>query len=355
MKILTVIGARPQFIKAAALSKELQCYNDILEIIVHTGQHFDDNMSKVFFEELDIPKPKYNLSINNKSHGDMTGMMLSEIEKIIKIENPDWIIVYGDTNSTLAGALAASKMNIKIAHIEAGLRSFNMEMPEEINRILTDRISTMLFCPTQNAKNNLYNEGFKKFNCKVVVSGDIMKDSKFLFNKLIIKPNNLTLSKKFALATVHRAENTNDIRRLKGIFKALNNIGKKMDLILPIHPRTKKILNANNINTEFINTIPPVGYLNMAWLIKNCFVVLTDSGGLQKEAFFNKKFCITLRDETEWIELVSNKVNFLVGANEKRIFSKFDYILKNNPDFNCDELYGRGNISKKIIESIINY
>ena len=355
MKFLTIVGARPQFIKASAFSKELKKFKNINEVIIHTGQHFDDNMSDVFFEELNIPKPKYNLSINNKSHGEMTGMMLSKIEKIIKIENPDWLIVYGDTNSTLAGALAATKMNVKIAHIEAGLRSFNMDMPEEINRILTDRISTILFCPTQNAKNNLFNEGFKKFNCKIVVSGDIMKDSTSLFNKLTIKPDNIKLSKKFALATVHRAENTNDAERLRGIFKALNNIGKKINVILPIHPRTKKILKEKNINTENINIIPPVGYLNMTWLIKNCFIVLTDSGGLQKEAFFNKKFCITLRDETEWIELVYNKVNFLVSADEKRILSKFDYLLKNNPVFNCKEFYGKGNISKKIIQSIINY
>ena len=189
----------------------------------------------------------------------------------------------------------------------------------------------------------------------VILKKLLWQQSWIIINVLTIKPDNIKLSKKFALATVHRAENTNDAERLRGIFKALNNIGKKINVILPIHPRTKKILKEKNINTENINIIPPVGYLNMTWLIKNCFVVLTDSGGLQKEAFFNKKFCITLRDETEWIELVSNKVNFLVSADEKRILSKFDYLLKNNPDFNCKELYGKGNISKKIIQSIINY
>ena len=355
MKILTVIGARPQFIKAAALSKELQYYKDISETIVHTGQHFDKNMSKVFFDELNIPKPKYDLGVNSKTHGNMTGLMLSKIEKIIKIEDPDWLIVYGDTNSTLAGALAASKLNIKIAHIEAGLRSFNMKMPEEINRILCDRISTLLFCPTQNAVKNLYLEGFKRFNSTIINSGDIMKDSTKLFSKLFTKPENIKISKKYILVTVHRAENTDDPKRLTAIFNALKKISKTIQVILPIHPRTKKILKKNNISTGEINLISPVGYLNMGWLIKNCFIILTDSGGVQKEAFFNKKFCITLRDETEWIELVSNKVNFLVSADEKRILSKFDYLLKNNPVFNCKELYGKGNISKKIIQSIINH
>ena len=352
MKIITILGARPQFIKAGSVSREISKYKEIEEVIVHTGQHFDTNMSDVFFDEMKIPKPHYNLGINSKSHGAMTGQMLEKIEEILLIEKPDWVMVYGDTNSTLAGALAASKLHIKIAHIEAGLRSFNMKMPEEVNRILTDRISTILFCPTDAAVKNLKNEGFDNFDCKVIKSGDVMQDGAIFYKDLAVKPD-IEVKDDFVLCTIHRAENTDDDKRLRDIFKALNEISKEKQVILPLHPRTKKILSNLNVNIGNLNIIDPVGYLEMVWLIDNCDVVMTDSGGLQKEAFFFGKACITLRDETEWIELVDNGFNQLVGANQAKIidtYSKYTNLF--NKDYSLD-LYGKGKASKLIVEQLL--
>ena len=241
MKILTILGARPQFIKAGSVSREILKHKEIKEIIVHTGQHYDANMSDIFFEEMQIPKPDYFLGIGGKSHGAMTGQMIEKIEEVCLKEKPDWIMVYGDTNSTLAGAIVASKLHIKLAHIEAGLRSFNMNMPEEVNRILTDRVSNILFCPTDTAVQNLKNEGYDKLDCKIVKSGDVMQDGAIFYKDLAVKPS-FNIKENYILCTIHRAENTDDETRLRGIFEALNEIAKEKKVILPLHPRTKKMV-----------------------------------------------------------------------------------------------------------------
>ena len=356
MKILTILGARPQFIKAGAVSREIRKQQkegkNIEEIIVHTGQHYDKNMSDVFFEELQIPKPYYFLGVGGKSHGAMTGEMIIKLEEVMQKEKPDVVLVYGDTNSTLAGAIAASKLHIPIAHVEAGLRSFNMNMPEEINRILTDRVSKWLFCPTETAVKNLKNEGFENFSCKIINSGDVMQDGAMFYKNLAKKPL-CEIKDDFILCTIHRAENTDNENRLKNIFEALNNIAKEKQIILPLHPRTKKILKNLKINFENLTIIEPVGYLEMVWLIDNCRLVMTDSGGLQKEAYFFKKPCITLRDETEWVELVDIGANVLVGADKKKILNTF----KNNSKFEIQNLklnlYGNGRASEKIVKELL--
>ncbi len=350
MKILTILGARPQFIKAGSVSREIAKYDEIEEIIVHTGQHHDANMSDIFFEEMKIPVPDYNLNINGLGHGAMTGQMLEKIEEILLKEKPDWVLVYGDTNSTLAGALAASKLHIKIAHIEAGLRSFNMNMPEEINRILTDRVSSILFCPTDTAVQNLINEGYDNFAIDVVKSGDVMQDGAIFYKGLAAKPN-MDTNDNYILCTIHRAENTDDEQRLRDIFEALNDIAKEQQIILPLHPRTKKIIAQLDIETEKLTIIKPVGYLEMVWLIDNCNLVMTDSGGVQKEAFFFGKPCITLRDETEWVELVENGFNKLVGADKTKILDTYSN-HKFADDFRGD-LYGGGHACEKIVQKLI--
>jgi UDP-GlcNAc3NAcA epimerase len=354
MKILTILGARPQFIKAGTVSREISKHSEIEEVIVHTGQHYDANMSDVFFDEMKIPKPNYFLGIGGKTHGAMTGQMIEKIEEVALKENPDWILVYGDTNSTLAGAIVASKLHVKLAHIEAGLRSFNMKMPEEVNRILTDRISTILFCPTHTAIENLEQEGYKNLDCQIVNSGDVMQDGAIFYKKFALKPQ-CKIEEKYILATIHRAENTDDEKRLRAIFEALNEIAETKQIILPLHPRTKKIVESLKLDTSNLTLIDPIGYLEMIWLIDNCELVMTDSGGLQKEAFFFQKRCITLRDETEWIELVENNFNTLVGANKNKILNTLNTITsEKNLDFNLD-LYGGGNASSKIIKRLLDY
>ncbi len=356
MKIVTILGARPQFIKAASISREIMRVNEksnvkkIEEIIVHTGQHFDTNMSEIFFEEMKIPKPHYNLNINGMGHGAMTGQMLEKIEEVLIKERPDWVLVYGDTNSTLAGALAASKLHIKIAHVEAGLRSFNMKMPEEINRILTDRMSTVLFCPTDTSIDNLHREGYEGFDCHIVKSGDVMQDGALYYAGL--ESTQTRRDTPFVLATIHRAENTDDISRLSAIIDALNEISKSTAVTVPLHPRTKKIIHDQNIQlNDNIEVIDPVGYLEMISLIKNSTMILTDSGGLQKEAFFFKKPCITLRDETEWVELVSHNFNLLAGADKQKIVKAYSS-HKFNDDYEID-LYGKGKASVKIVSELL--
>lgn len=354
MKIITIIGARPQFIKAAAVSREIAKHKDIQEVIIHTGQHFDTNMSDIFFEELKIPHPNYNLGINGKSHGAMTGQMLEKIEEVLLIEKPDWVLVYGDTNSTIAGALAATKLHIKVAHVEAGLRSFNMKMPEEINRILTDRISNILFCPTTTAVENLIKEGYDSINCKIEKSGDVMQDAAMFYTKFATKPE-VDVENDFILCTIHRAENTDDEDRLKSILQALNEIAKTKQIILPLHPRTRNIIKEKNIeiDTSNIKIIEPVGYLNMVWLLKHCSLVMSDSGGLQKEAFFFKRPCITLREETEWVELVENGYNVLAGSSYDKILDLYkNYKFNVNFDVN---LYGGGIACSNIVNKLRNY
>ncbi len=351
MKVITVVGARPQFIKAAAVSRVFQEQGGIEEVIVHTGQHFDTNMSDVFFEELKIPVPHYNLAINSLGHGAMTGRMLEGIEEIIIKEKPDWVLVYGDTNSTLAGALAAKKLHVKVAHVEAGLRSFNIKMPEEVNRILTDRISDVVFCPTSEAVSNLLREGFESLNVKIIKNGDVMQDAA-LFYADFAKAPTFKLPSKYVLMTMHRAENTDDLVRLKSIIQSVNEIHQHTAVIWLTHPRTKKIIERENIAIDF-QLLDPVGYLEMIYLLKNCALVMTDSGGLQKEAFFFEKNCVTLRDETEWVELVKNECNILVGANREAILSGFNKMSQKNNDFSID-LYGKGTASAIIAKTLLN-
>lgn len=355
MKIVTIVGARPQFIKAAVVSHEIANFSHLKEVIVHTGQHFDSNMSDIFFDQMKIPLPTYNLNINNLSHGAMTGQMLEKIEEILLKEKPKLVLVYGDTNSTLAGALAAKKINIKVAHIEAGLRSFNMQMPEEINRILTDRISDILFCPTNNSINNLANEGFENFSTRIIKSGDVMQDAALHFSKFELKPR-LDIPKEFALATIHRAENTDSIDNLSSIFGALNKIALHRPIIIPLHPRTSQILKKfNSIQiAKNVQVIEPIGYLQMLFLLKRCSIVLTDSGGLQKEAFFFKKPCITLREETEWVELIENGVNIIAGTNSEKILKAFHFFQQQSINYNID-LYGNGQASKLIVCGMNDY
>ncbi len=349
MKIVTIIGARPQFIKASVVSRRIALEKEIQEIVIHTGQHFDENMSDLFFDQLKIPHPHYTLNIHSTTHGEMTGRMLVEIEQILMIEKPDVIVVYGDTNSTLAGALAGSKMHIPIVHIEAGLRSFNMKMPEEINRILTDQVSDVLFCPTELAVTNLKKEGFSARKADVLLVGDVMQDAALLFSKFAKKPYNWIHAGPFIVSTLHRAENTDNIDRLSHLVAALNKIHKEvLPVIMPLHPRTAKILADTAIALD-VQTIEPVGYLEMLWLLQHTTLVMTDSGGLQKEAFFFNKPCVTMREETEWGELVELKANFLTGADSKKIFQTVQSILNLQIQTGTD-LYGGGNASSRIVD-----
>ena len=350
MKLLTIVGARPQFIKAAVVSRAIKKYPQIQEVIVHTGQHFDENMSAVFFEEMEIPKPDYNLNINGLSHGAMTGQMLEKIEEVLIKEQPDWVLVYGDTNSTLAGALAAKKLHVKLAHIEAGLRSFNMQMSEEINRILTDRISDFLFCPTEQAVENLKKEGFDHFSCKILNVGDVMQDAALFYSEKA-KKTQTEIPNSYILATVHRAENTDNSTKLANIFHALEELAKQHGLVLPLHPRTKQKLQ--QIHFDFdrsaITFIDPVGYLEMIYLLKNSKLVLTDSGGLQKDAYFFRKPALTLRDETEWVELVQHGFNKIVGNDKNNIIKETEKTLAKT-DFHFDlNLYGNGRAGETIV------
>lgn len=348
MKILTVIGARPQFIKAAAVSNKLRLDNE--EILVHTGQHYDSNMSDIFFEELEIPKPNYNLEIGSGNHGYQTGKMLIHLEEICVKEKPDMILVYGDTNSTLAGALVGSKLLIPIAHVEAGLRSFNKNMPEEQNRILTDHISKYLFVPSKTAEENLKNEGIIN---GVYNTGDVMFDAINLFKeKAEIKSNILSSleinSKEYILSTIHRAENTNDINRLSNIINGLNN--SNQNIILPLHPRTKKFIKDYGLNlSDKVKIIDPIGYLDMIKLMNNSKKIVTDSGGVQKEAYFLEVPCITMRDETEWVETIENGWNILVGSSSEKII---DAINNFNPTHKPLKIFGNGNAAE-IISNII--
>lgn len=353
MKILTVIGARPQFIKASVVSAAIEKSSNLEEKIIHTGQHFDANMSNIFFDQLGIPKPHYQLDINSGSHGSMTGRMLEEIEKICLTEQPDRLMVYGDTNSTLAGALAASKLHIPVAHIEAGLRSFNMRMPEEINRILTDQVSDILFCPTDTAVKNLNNEGFANKPVQVLNVGDVMQDSSMFFAERAVKGEvlNHVPDTDFIVATLHRAENTDDPVRLKAIVDALNYIHKNiLPVVLPLHPRTQKVVKSLGLTLEML-VLEPVGYLEMIWLLKHCSAVVSDSGGVQKEAFFFKKPCITMRDQTEWVELIENGVNVLAGADTQKIIELTQAMLGKLIE-DTSNLYGGGAAALKIISSL---
>ena len=319
-KILTIVGARPQFIKASVVSRALAQTPGLAEVLVHTGQHFDANMSEVFFTQLGIPRPHHQLDIHGGGHGEMTGRMLIEIERILLQEQPDRVLVYGDTNSTLAGALAAAKLHIPVAHVEAGLRSFNMRMPEEINRILTDQVSDILFCPTQAAMDNLAREGFATKPVQLLQVGDVMQDAALLLAQAAEHTQvSGVQGDGFVLATLHRAENTDDPQRLRAIVSALNALHTGLaPVVLPLHPRTRAAIAKAGLTLE-VQVIDPVGYLEMVTLLRRCALVLTDSGGVQKEAFFFGKACVTMRDQTEWVELVQAGANTLVGADADAI------------------------------------
>lgn len=353
MKIITILGARPQFIKAAAFSRIVADHPQIEEIIVHTGQHFDSNMSDRFFEELGLPDPTYNLGISNISHGAMTGRMLETIEKVLIKERPDVVLVYGDTNSTLAGALAACKIHIPIAHIEAGLRSFNMAMPEEKNRMVADILSDSLFCPTDLAVENLKNEGRTK---RVYQSGDVMFDIALHYGEVAkqrVSLNHWELdSKGYVLATVHRAENTDHPERLGEIVKAISTINQQTPVVLPIHPRTRKILEEQGLIKALngVKVLEPLGYLDMVRLEMDAKAILTDSGGVQKEAFFHRVPCITLRDETEWKETVEAGWNTIVGANAEAALAALD--AAEGISSQTTKPYGEGDAAERILHEL---
>ncbi len=376
-KIVTIIGARPQIIKAAALSRAIR--NDysqmIEEIIVHTGQHYDSNMSEVFFAELQIPKPDYNLSVGSGKHGEQTAKMISGIENILLEDKPDAIVLYGDTNSTLAGAIAASKIHIPIVHIEAGLRSFNKSMPEEINRIMCDHASTLLFSPTQTGYENLKAEGFTDFSegpytadrPKIYHCGDVMYDNSLYFSELAKKESdvlseNFLQKGTFILGTIHRDHNTDNSQRLTSIFEALLTIAEKEKIILPLHPRTSKKmkevlsdeLNTQIVNCENLQLIPPVSFLDMVMLEESSTMIITDSGGVQKESYFFQKPCIILRPETEWVEIVENGSAIICNANKELIIESYQNFVQ-NPPRHFPNIFGDGQASEFICDQIIKY
>jgi UDP-N-acetylglucosamine 2-epimerase len=421
LKILTIIGARPQFIKASAISRAIRNYNNnpgqeilIKEVIVHTGQHYDENMSKIFFDDLEIPRPDYNLAVGSASHAVQTSDMLSRIEQVIYAEYPDIVLLYGDTNSTIAGALAACKVKYDlnnrkdqreiyhqfvrkalrpvIVHVEAGLRSYNRRMPEEVNRIVSDELSDILLCPTEVAVKNLQKEGIRNgkkgildfSNTKsihlVANTGDVMYDTALYYLGVAENKSNSLENLKlrynrnsivpYILCTIHRAENTDDISRLNNILKALNYLSDKgIKIILPLHPRTKEIIRQHNVKLTF-GIFEPFGYLDIILLERHAMAIATDSGGMQKEAYFFKTPCITLRDETEWVETVKSGWNILAGANTNKIIKYCSAVINRNqedkaPPFqaisaqkndivNYNDFYGDGNASRKIIDIIIN-
>jgi len=349
LKLCTIVGARPQFIKAAALSRCIQATSDLDEVLVHTGQHYDANMSDIFFSELDIPKPKYHLQVGGGTHGENTGRMIERIERVLLDEKADCLIVYGDTNSTLAGAIAASKLALPIAHVEAGLRSYNRKMPEEINRILTDHVSHFLFTPTDLATQNLLQEGIDAKRIQQV--GDLMLDAALFYQNKAQPVGELKIDKDFIICTFHRAENINDETRFSNIINALNIVGKDIKVVIPLHPRTKKMLTKMNVNFNHLIFIEPVGYLQMIWLLKQCVLVVTDSGGLQKEAFFFGKPCVTTRNETEWVELVDYGANRLVGSDPEKIILAIQEMYFQTIVF-CNKFYGEGFAADRIVEEL---
>lgn len=361
MKLITIVGARPQFIKAAAFSRAIAASfaSEIEEQIIHTGQHFDNNMSQVFFDELQVPPPRHHFAISGGTHGAMTGKMLEAIEGILIQEEPDWVLIYGDTNSTLAGALAAAKLNIPVAHVEAGLRSFNMRMPEEVNRILSDRVSTLLFCPTQTAVNNLASEGITRGVSNV---GDVMYDVALYYRERALSQSSVLVrlgltEGKFALATCHRAENTDDRARLLEVLTALVNTTNTLPVVLPLHPRTRKLVNSYGLEhlLKPLTVTEPLPFLDMVALEQHAAVILTDSGGVQKEAFFYGVPCVTLRDETEWVETVELGWNRLVGANATLASEAVASYLAHPPSPSLTSPYGDGHASEAILNQLIQH
>lgn len=364
-KIATIVGARPQFIKAAVVSRQIRASSAYLngqveELIYHTGQHFDHNMSKIFFEQLSIPEPYQNLGISGSGHGAMTGQMMIRLEECFLNSNPDLVLIYGDTNSTLAGALVAAKLKIPIAHVEAGLRSYNMDMPEEVNRILADRLSTILFCPSHSAVTNLLGEGLPQANTshgipmEIHNSGDVMYDAVLFYKDLIKSRDRMQGGGQYAVATIHRQENVDDLDRLRSILDTLNEIALEIPIFIPIHPRTRLVLQKQRFTTPNLRFIEPLGYIEMLGLLDGCQLVFTDSGGLQKEAFFLNKPCITLRDETEWVELVQEGANILAGSERQKIMNAYQKArAKSGVKFK--PIYGQGNAGSFIVSKILTY
>lgn len=374
LRILTVIGARPQIIKASAINRAVRTEfkDQVEEVIVHTGQHYDEQMSQIFFEELQIPVPNYNLSVGSGPHGRQTAKMIAGLEEVLEKETVDYLIVYGDTNSTLAAAIAASKVYAPIVHIEAGLRSFDKKMPEEVNRILCDHVSTFLFPPTQKGMDNLRKEGFNinqlgpyDMNHPGVFNfGDVMYDNSLHFkhiaqNKSRILQDNEWLEESFVLVTVHRASNTENLERLNGIFHAILRIANEQKVVLPLHPRTLKVLQESSTsiysslqNHAQITLLPPVSFLDMVRLEQAASLIITDSGGVQKEAFFFEKPCIILRAQTEWVEIVDRGAAVLADSKEESILKAYQAFQK-NPQIQFDKIYGDGNAAIKIIEKLL--
>ena len=361
MKICTIVGARPQFIKAAVVSRVIAATEHVQEVIVHTGQHYDANMSDQFFTELHIPTPTYHLNIGSSNHGKQTGQMLTAIEEVLLKEKPDWVLVYGDTNSTLAGALAAAKLHIPVAHVEAGLRSFNRRMPEEINRVTTDHLSTILFAPTETAYKRLLQEGIEE--SAIFNVGDVMYDAALYYNEQNTKRKTIVESlalenKSYVLATIHRAENTDVTHRLTNICNALIELAQHHEVVLPLHPRTDAILEKLGLlklMKDKLQIIEPVGYLDMLALEQKALMIVTDSGGVQKEAYFNQVPCITLRDETEWVELVETGWNVLCSPErEFSLVAFLDHVNKSSYT-GAIRLYGEGNTAQELVAIIQNY
>ena len=378
LKIITIIGARPQIIKAAALSRAIRNHfkDKIREVIVHTGQHYDEKMSQVFIDELGIPTPNYNLSIGSGSHGKQTGRMIERIEEVLIEEMPDYVVIYGDTNSTLAASVAASKIHIPIVHIEAGLRSFNKSMPEEINRIMCDHASTLLFSPTKTGYNNLVNEGFSNNNKKPFTAdhpgifhcGDVMYDNSLYFKNMALRESQIlqdyNLNKdEYILGTIHRNNNTDEPHRLNAIFSALLNISKenKIKIALPLHPRTSKAMETNLDkalrnqldSSPFIKILPPVSFLDMIMLESNCRLVMTDSGGVQKEAYFFEKPAIIFRSETEWTEIVDAGAGIIADADEQKITRAFNHFSANLAQIAYPKIFGNGFAAEFICETML--
>ena len=356
MRLLSVVGTRPQFIKAAGVSRALRAKAGVIEVLVHTGQHYDANMSEFFFDELEIPRPDYNLGIGSASHGVQTGQMLAAIERVAIDEKPDWMLVYGDTNSTLAGALAAAKLHLPVAHVEAGLRSFNRRMPEEINRVVADHLSALLFAPTQVAVDQLRKEGMQPE--KIYLVGDVMYDVALYYAEKAQEQNHRWVelglkAKQYVLATIHRAENTDSADRLRAIVDGLAGVARDVPVVLPLHPRTRKALQREGLMqgvSSRLRVLDPVGYLDMVLLEKNASLIATDSGGVQKEAFFYRVPCVTIRDETEWVELVEAGANKLCPPRSgERIGEMIRAGLRNGfPADAALDLYGDGAAAAQI-------
>jgi UDP-GlcNAc3NAcA epimerase len=352
MKIVTILGARPQFIKAAAVSKALADAGSIEEVIVHTGQHFDPSMSDIFFEELHLPAPACNLSVNRLSHGAMTGRMIEEIEKALLREKPDYVLLYGDTNSTLAGAIAAKKMRIKVIHVEAGLRCADAALPEEINRVVTDRLSDLLFCPTDTAFSNLMREGFADFDCRCYCVGDVMYDAVLHFLPEALAKSAVRRQTGYIACTLHRQELTDSEVRLRNVISALNTIHQTIPVVMPVHPRTKKMLQAYDIRPQF-EIINPLGYLDMLAFVAGSRMTVTDSGGLQKESYFLKKCCAIVFPETPWVELVDHGYAALTGYDAERVVAVVHRLLDAKMTFS-HRFYGDGNASALIAEKLLS-